>query len=89
MPAEPGIPWSVSPIQVLSSPLLNFSVQMGTGVSNMPALFWLSSYIASLCLALVPQSGANNRFYCTVYYITLSSNCEARGVSKTLKKDRR
>ncbi len=35
---------------------------------------------------MVPQSGAKDQLYCTVYYITLNSNCEAQGVSKNLKK---
>jgi len=26
------------------------------------------------------------KFYCTVYYITLNSNCEAQRASKNLKK---
>jgi hypothetical protein len=45
-------------------------------------LFWLSRYVASPHLAVVPQSGAKDQFYCTVYYITLNSNCEAQWVSK-------
>ena len=52
----------------------------------MPALFWLSSYVASHCIAVAPQSGAKQIFYCTVYYITLNSNCEAQRASKNLKK---
>jgi hypothetical protein len=48
----------------------------------MPALFWLSSYVASHHLAAVPQSVAKGQFYCTVYNITLNSNCDAQGVSK-------
>jgi hypothetical protein len=32
------------------------------------------------------QSGAKGQFYCSVYYITLNSNCEAQGVLKNLKK---
>jgi hypothetical protein len=51
----------------------------------MPTLFWLSSYIGSHHLAVVPQSGAKDQFYYTVYYKTLNSNCEAQGVSKILK----
>jgi len=44
-----------------------------------PALFWLSmSYVTSYCLAVVPQSGAKQKCYCTVYYITLNSSCEAQ-----------
>ena len=35
---------------------------------------------------MVPQSGAKDQFYCTVYYITLNSNCEAKRVSNNLKK---
>jgi hypothetical protein len=39
-------------------------------------------------LAVPPQSGAKDQFYCTVYYITLDSNCEVQGVSKNLKNGR-
>jgi len=46
----------------------------------------LSSYVTSHCLAVVPQSGAKQIFYCTVYYITLNSNCEAQRALKKLKK---
>ncbi len=53
---------------------------------DMPALFWLSSYVASHHLAVSPQSGAKDQFYFTVYNITLNSNCEAQWVSKKLKK---
>jgi hypothetical protein len=43
--------------------------------------------VASHCLAVVPQSGAKDYFYCTtVYYITLNPNCEALIASKDLKK---
>jgi hypothetical protein len=35
---------------------------------------------------VVPLSGAKQIFYCTVYYITLNSNCEAQRASKNLKK---
>ncbi len=48
-------------------------------------MFWLSSYVASHHLAVVPQSGKKDQFYCTVYYITLNSSCEAQVVSKNLK----
>jgi len=33
------------------------------------------------------QSGAKQNVYCTVYTITLNSNCEAERASKNLKKD--
>jgi hypothetical protein len=33
-----------------------------------------------------PQSGTKYQFYCTVYYITLNSNCEDQVVYKHLKK---
>ncbi len=56
---------------------------------GMPALYWLSSYITSHCWAAAPQSGAKQIFYCTLYYITLYSNCEAQRASKNLKKCRR
>jgi hypothetical protein len=47
----------------------------------------LSSYVKSHHLAVVPQSGAKDQLYCTVYYITLNSNCEAQGMSKNLKQN--
>jgi hypothetical protein len=50
------------------------------------ALFWLSSYVASHCLAVAPHSGAKQNFYCSIYYITLNSNCEAQRAYKNLKK---
>jgi hypothetical protein len=46
----------------------------------------LSSYVASHCLAVAPQSGAKDQFYCTVYYITLNLNREAQKVTKKLTK---
>ncbi len=52
-------------------------------------LVWLSSYVTRLCLAVVPQSGAKENFYCTVYYITLNSNCDIREHLKNWKKIRR
>jgi hypothetical protein len=54
---------------------------------SLPALFWLSSYVTSHHLAVVPQSGAKDQLYCTVYYITLNSKFEAQGLSKNLKKN--
>jgi hypothetical protein len=50
---------------------------------GLPALFWLSSYVAGCHLAVVPQSGAKLKFYCIVYYLILNSNCET---FKDLKK---
>jgi hypothetical protein len=50
-----------------------------------PGLFLLSGYVASHHLAVVPQSGAKDQFYCTVCHITLSKNCEDQGVSKKMK----
>jgi hypothetical protein len=52
----------------------------------LPALFGLSSYVASHHLAVVPQSGAKPFFYCPVHYTTLNSNCEAHRASKNVKK---
>jgi hypothetical protein len=49
-------------------------------------LFWWSSYVASHGLAVAPQSGTKQIFCCTVYYITLNSNCDAQRVSKNFKK---
>jgi hypothetical protein len=34
----------------------------------------------------VSESGAKEQFYCTVYYITLNSDCEAQRASKNLQK---
>jgi hypothetical protein len=47
-----------------------------------PALFWLSNYVANHCLAVAPQSGAKDFFYCTGNYITFNSYCEAQRASK-------
>jgi hypothetical protein len=47
-------------------------------------LFWLSSYVASHCLAVVLQSSAKQYFYFNVYYIILNSNCEAQRAFKEL-----
>ena len=52
----------------------------------MPALVWLSSYVAGRHLAVASLSGAKQFFYGTVYYTTLNSNCEAQRASKNLKK---
>jgi hypothetical protein len=49
-------------------------------------LFWLSGYVASHYLAVAPQSGAKQNFYCNVCYLALNSNCEAQRASKNLKK---
>ncbi len=35
---------------------------------------------------MAPQSGAKEIFDCTVYYITLISNCEAQRAPKNMKK---
>ncbi len=55
-------------------------------LAGQPALFWLISYVAGHCLSVAPQSGAKQIFYCTVYYITLNSNCEAQRTCKNSKK---
>jgi hypothetical protein len=52
----------------------------------LPALFWSSSYAASHCLAVAPQSAATQIFYCTFYYIILNSNCEAQRAPIKLRK---
>jgi hypothetical protein len=36
--------------------------------------------------ATAPQSGAKEKCHCTVYYIILNSNCEAKRAYKNLKK---
>jgi hypothetical protein len=38
---------------------------------------------------MAPQSVAKDQFYCTVYYKTLKSNCEAQGVPENLKKQKK
>jgi hypothetical protein len=35
---------------------------------------------------VAPQSGAKQKFLCTVHYITLNSNCKSQRASKNLKK---
>jgi hypothetical protein len=35
---------------------------------------------------MAPQSDSEEQFYCTVYHITLNSNCEAHRASKKLKR---
>jgi hypothetical protein len=52
---------------------------------DLPALFWLSSYVAGHHLAVAPQYSAKDQMYCTAYYITLNSYCEAQRASKNLK----
>jgi hypothetical protein len=42
----------------------------------------VSSYVTSLNLAVAPQSGIKDHFYCTVYGITFNSNCEAQNEPK-------
>ena len=59
------------------------------GPASLSVLFWLSCYVAGHCSAVAPQSGAKQFFYCTVYYITLNSNCEAQRPSKKLEKELR
>ncbi len=34
----------------------------------------------------LPNWTVNKNFFCTVYYITLNSNCEAQRASKNFKK---
>jgi hypothetical protein len=46
----------------------------------------LISYVTGHHLGVAPQSVAKDQFYCTLFYITLKSNCEAQGVPKNLKK---
>ncbi len=58
---------------------------MDCSLAQPAALFWLSSYVPRYPLP-VAQSGAKDQLYCTVYYITLNSNCEAQGLSKNLKR---
>jgi hypothetical protein len=50
------------------------------------SLVLLCSYVTSHCLAVVPQSGEKQNFYCTVYHITLNSNYQAQRASKFWEK---
>jgi len=52
---------------------------------SLSPLFCLCSYVTSHCLAVVPQSGEKQNFYCTVYNITLNSNYQAQRASKFKK----
>jgi hypothetical protein len=54
-------------------------------LDGLPALFWSSSYVTSHCLSVASQSGAKQKFYFTVNYLTLNSNFEAQRTSKNLK----
>jgi hypothetical protein len=36
---------------------------------------------------VAPQSGGKQKFYCTVYYITLNSICEAHSASKKFENN--
>jgi hypothetical protein len=54
---------------------------------GLPALLWLSSYVASGHQAVAPQSYAKKSTFCAVYNITLQTTCKARRVSKNLKKN--
>jgi hypothetical protein len=49
----------------------------GTAYS-LAALFWSSRYVTNHHLAVAPQSGAKDQFYCTVYCIPLNLNCKAQ-----------
>jgi hypothetical protein len=51
----------------------------------LPCFGWVVMLPANTAVA--PQSGTKDQFYCTVYYITFNSNCEAQGVSRNLKKN--
>jgi hypothetical protein len=62
--------------------LIDIREYIGSSLVQPAALFWLSSYVTSHHLAVVPQSGAKDQFYCSVGNITLNSHCEAQGVSK-------
>jgi hypothetical protein len=61
VPAEPGIPWRVShPSFIQAQCCLTSVFEWELVYPTLPALFWLSNYVTSHHLALVPQSGANN-----------------------------
>jgi hypothetical protein len=47
----------------------------------------MRSYVTGHCIAVAPQSGAKQIFYCTVYYITLNSNYEAKRASLKIEKN--
>jgi hypothetical protein len=52
-----------------------------------PALFWLSSYVTSYHLPVVPQLDLKDEFYCAAYFITLDSSCEAQRASKKIRRE--
>jgi hypothetical protein len=45
-----------------------------------------SMKIHSIAIKSAIEKTAMQKIYCSVYYITLSSNCEAQRASKNLKK---
>jgi hypothetical protein len=50
------------------------------------AVFVLNSHVVVIPPATPRQSGAKTQIYCTIYYITLNSICEAQRVSKNLSQ---
>jgi len=48
-------------------------------------LLWLSSYVASHCLALAPLR-CKRKKYCTVNYINSNLNCESQRIYKKIEK---
>jgi hypothetical protein len=64
----------------------DYAIDIREYIDCLLALFWLISYVAGHCLSVAPQSGAKQIFYCSAYYITLNSNCEAQRTCKNSKK---
>ena len=48
---------------------------------NIAVALFVTKFITNIAINIAIQI-----FYCTVYYITLNSNCEAQRASKNLKK---
>jgi hypothetical protein len=62
------------------------SIDIGCSLAQPTCHVFLSSNITSHCLAVAPQSGAKQNFYCTINYKTLNSNCVAQRAFKKLQK---
>jgi hypothetical protein len=61
----------------------------GLDILTKTAMFWLGSYVASPRLAVVPQSGAKDQFYCSCLPHNVNLNCKTQKVSENGKNCRR
>jgi hypothetical protein len=77
-----GIPAAICVCQCL----IDIREYIDCSLAQPACLVLVECYVASHCLAVAPQSGAKQIFYCFLYYITLNSNCKAQKASKNLKK---